>query len=230
MQSVQQSVKSLPAAILFDWDNTLVDTWPLIHGGISAVFEKRGLIPWTLDMVKERCHESAREAFPKLFPDDWQAAMDDYYGYVHEYHLKDLALLPYAVELLQALANHGVPMGIVSNKNKALLVKEVAHIGLANYFSVVVGSADTFADKPSPEPLHLALRHLHMKATRDVWFVGDSPVDWAAARAAGVYEVRFGRDCFAKQSSYRNVVTDVDANMLMVRDLNTLYNVVFSAV
>ena len=230
MQRARLAEKVLPTVILFDWDNTLVDTWPLIHGGISAVFEKRGLIPWTLNMVKERCHESAREAFPKLFPDDWQAAMDDYYRYVHEHHLKDLALFPYAVELLQALSNHGVPMGIVSNKNKALLVEEITHIGLANYFSVVVGAADAFADKPSPDPLYLALRQLHMKATRDVWFVGDSPVDWAAARAAGVYEVRFGNECFSQQSPQKKVVTDTEAGTLMVRDLNTLYNVVFSGV
>ena len=56
-----------PSAILFDWDNTLVNTWPLIHKAINVTFQEYGLEPWSLEKVKENAHESSREAFPKLF-------------------------------------------------------------------------------------------------------------------------------------------------------------------
>jgi phosphoglycolate phosphatase len=31
---------SIPRAILFDWDNTLVDTWPLIHTAMNGRWKK----------------------------------------------------------------------------------------------------------------------------------------------------------------------------------------------
>jgi phosphoglycolate phosphatase len=181
-----------PKAILFDWDNTLVDTWPLIHGGMRAVFEKRGLTPWTLDEVKDRCHESGREAFPKLFPDDWQSALDDFYEYVHDRHLEDLVMLPSATDLLKDLFACSVPIALVSNKTKPLLVKEVEYLGLCDIFSVVVGAGDAPRDKPDAAPLLLALDQLSVQPSMDVWMVGDTPADWAAARSAGVRAIGVG--------------------------------------
>lgn len=183
---------SVPKAILFDWDNTLVDTWPLIYGGMRAVFEKRGLTPWTLDEVKDRCHESGREAFPKLFPNDWQAALDDFYEYIRDRHLEDLALLPFAIDVLKDLVAHSIPIALVSNKTKLLLVKEVEHLGLSDMFSVVVGAGDAVRDKPDAAPLLLALEQLRMQPSMDVLMIGDTPADWTAARAAGVRAIGVG--------------------------------------
>ncbi len=181
-----------PKAILFDWDNTLVDTWPLIHGGMRVVFEKRGLTPWTLDEVKDRCHESGREAFPKLFPNDWQAALDDFYEYIHDRHLNDLVMLPSAIDLLKDLAEHSIPIALVSNKTKPLLVKEVEYLGLSDIFGAVVGAGDAVRDKPDAAPLLLALDQLNVLPSTDVWMIGDTPADWAAAKAAGVRAIGVG--------------------------------------
>ena len=37
-----------PRALLFDWDNTLVDTWGAIHHALTVTFEAMGETPWTL--------------------------------------------------------------------------------------------------------------------------------------------------------------------------------------
>lgn len=175
-----------PKAILFDWDNTLVDTWPLIHGGMKFVFDNRGLIPWTLQETKERCHESAREAFPKLFPNDWQAAMDDFYQYVRAQHVSEVVCLPFARELIENLADANISLGVVSNKTKDLLVKEIEHLDFTKYFGVIVGSGDAVRDKPDAAPLLLALDRLGVCPSEDVWMVGDTPADWSAAKAAEI--------------------------------------------
>ena len=203
-----------PKAILFDWDNTLVDTWPLIHGGMQFVFENRGLIPWTLNEVKDRCHESGREAFPKLFPDDWQAALDDFYEYVHDRHLEDLAVLPYAINLLKDLTERGVPIALVSNKTKPLLVKEVEYLGLSDIFGVVVGAGDAARDKPDAAPLLLALDQLNVPPSMDVWMIGDTPADWTAARSAGVRAIGIGATC----------MPDDNAPDVMFLDLKPIYD------
>ncbi|MES2607120.1 MAG: HAD family hydrolase [Pseudomonadota bacterium] len=214
---------SIPKAILFDWDNTLVDTWPLIHGGMCAVFENRGLTPWTLQQTKERCHESARDAFPKLFPDDWQSAMDDFYKHVRAEHVSEIALLPFARELIEHLATLDVLLGVVSNKTKDILVKEIEHLGFSEHFGVIVGSGDAVRDKPDAAPLLLALDQLNVLPSMDVWMIGDTPADWSSAKAAGVRAIGVGGVGMPEGDSMPDV---------MFLDLNPICNVLndFSSV
>lgn len=185
-------LKTRPKAILFDWDNTLVDTWSLIHGGMTFVFENRGLTPWTLQETKDKCHASAREAFPKLFPNDWQAAMDDFYQYVRAQHVSEVVCLPFARELIEKLFDLNISLGVVSNKTKDLLVKEVEYLGFSKYFRVVVGSGDAVRDKPDAAPLLLALDLLDVSPSEHVWMVGDTPADWNAAKAAEIRAIGVG--------------------------------------
>src|SRR3546814_955652 len=56
-----------PSAILFDWDNTLVDSWAVIHHAMTATFEALGERPWTLEETRRNVRQSARDAFPALF-------------------------------------------------------------------------------------------------------------------------------------------------------------------
>ena len=58
-----------PRAILFDWDNTLVDTWPTIVECYRDTFAALGLPPWTADEVRARAHGSLRDVFPGLWLD-----------------------------------------------------------------------------------------------------------------------------------------------------------------
>ena len=58
-----------PRAMLFDWDNTLVDTWPTIVECYHDTFTALGQTPWTADEVRDRAHGSLRDVFPSLFGD-----------------------------------------------------------------------------------------------------------------------------------------------------------------
>ena len=56
-----------PRAILFDWDNTLVDNWPVISDSMNEVFSAFGMPQWTLAETKARTRASLRDSFPRLF-------------------------------------------------------------------------------------------------------------------------------------------------------------------
>ena len=43
-----------PRAVLFDWDNTLVNTWPTIVECYRDTFTALGLVPWTAAEVQDR--------------------------------------------------------------------------------------------------------------------------------------------------------------------------------
>ena len=98
--------------------------------------------------------------------------------------------MPGAADAL--VAGRTWPQGVVSNKAGSFLRAEVTHLGWAGHFGAVVGAGDAAADKPDAAPILLALDRLGRAADRSVWYLGDTALDMAAARAAGVTAVLVG--------------------------------------
>ncbi len=182
-----------PDAILFDWDNTLIDSWPVIHASLNATLSNWNLPLWSLDEVKQRVRYSMRDSFPAIFGEAWQQAGDFYLQQYRSRHLEVLHALELAEDVLQELQKHGIFVGIVSNKTGDTLRKEVAHLGWQPYFQAMVGAGDALADKPSAAPVHMALKDSGLSPDRHrIWLVGDAPTDVECARNSGCLPVFFG--------------------------------------
>lgn len=179
-----------PEAILFDWDNTLVDGWAAIQAGLNAAFRAFGLPEWDREAVLSRVRKSLRESFPELFGAQWERARDIFYAQVRATHLEVLRPMPGVGAMLSALP--GLPLGVVSNKQGPLLRAEAAHLGWEAHFGAIVGAGDAAADKPDAAPLLMALSALGRAAGPGIWYVGDTALDMAAARAAGCLPVLLG--------------------------------------
>lgn len=184
-----ESELPVPRAILFDWDNTLVDTWRTIHHALCITFEAMDRTPWTLDEVRRNVRASARDAFPALFGARAEEASEIFFATYERDHLDKLAPLPGAPEMLADLAARNLTLGVVSNKIGRLLRKEAAHLGWDRHFSGLVGAADASADKPSAEPVRLALASSGHAPGPEVWFVGDTDIDMRCAAEAGCTRV-----------------------------------------
>lgn len=180
----------VPRAILWDWDNTLVDAWRGVQAGMNAALRAFGLPEWTVEEVRARARLSMRDSFPAIFGAEWEKARDLFYAEVRARHLDFVSPLSGTVEALDAAQPW--PLGIVSNKQGPILRAEAAHLGWSARFGAVVGAGDAEADKPHAAPVLLALEALGVAAGRDVWFVGDTGVDMQAARAAGCSAVLLG--------------------------------------
>ncbi|HST16090.1 MAG TPA: HAD-IA family hydrolase [Gaiellaceae bacterium] len=89
---------------------------------------------------------------------------------------------------LETLLERGHRLGIVTAKRRATVDLAFARLPLAHLFEVVVGGDETERHKPDPEPLLLALTRLDAPAAQAA-YVGDSPYDMQAARAAGLFAV-----------------------------------------
>lgn len=179
-----------PEAILFDWDNTLVDGWAAIQSGLNAAFRAFGLPEWDRETVLARTRKSLRDSFPAIFGAEWERARDIFYAEVRATHLHVLAPMPGVPAMLAALPP--LPMGVVSNKQGPLLRAEAAELGWNGYFPVLVGAGDAPADKPDPAPLHAALAAMGRAAGPSIWYVGDTALDMEAARRAGCVPVLLG--------------------------------------
>lgn len=185
--------QALPRAILFDWDNTLVDGWPCIHAAFNAALAWAGLPLRSPEETQARVRLSLRDSFPDLFGARWRQARDVYYAEFEARHLDMLAPLPGAGDLLEALAAQGVYLGVVSNKTGRFLRAEAAALEWGRYFGCLVGANDAAADKPAVDPVHMALAPLGIEPGPEVWFVGDADVDMRCAHAAGCVPVLVGR-------------------------------------
>jgi pyrophosphatase PpaX len=90
--------------------------------------------------------------------------------------------------VLDALAEEGRTLGLVTTKRRRTVDLAFAALPLERYFAVVVAADDTRRHKPHPEPLLHAAERLGL-SPRECAYVGDAPFDVKAARAAGMYAV-----------------------------------------
>lgn len=178
-----------PQAIIFDWDNTLIDSWPAIHDAQNHTLKTFGKTPWTMEETKARVRKSMRDAYPELFGADWEEAGRVFYERFSAMHLETLTPLPGAAEMLADLREAGVYLGVVSNKKGDFLRKEARHLGWEGYFGRLVGALDASQDKPAREPVDLALDGSGLRAGPEVWFAGDTDIDMECGRNAGCLPV-----------------------------------------
>lgn len=194
-------MKQLPRAVIFDWDNTLVDTWPIIHIALEQTFRALGVDPWDFDTTKRRVKKSMRDSFPEIFGPDWQQAGELYQKHYREHHLVKLKPLAGAIATLDVIKKLGIPMFIVSNKKGGNLRQEIAHLGWGHYFKGIAGSDDAAKDKPHADPVLHALTPHGFKPAEDIWFIGDSDIDLECAKNTNCTPVLYG-DFAAAQLEY----------------------------
>ena len=178
-----------PRAIVFDWDNTLVDTFPTIHAALNVVQEAMGVQKWTLEEAHIRVRQSVRDVFPVMFGDRWEEARAVFYRAFEDVHLRELRVLPGAEELLEHMQAAGVTLSVVSNKTARYLRREADHLGWSARFHRVIGATDAPRDKPAPDPVHMALAETGIPAGPDVWFAGVTDIDLECAHHSGCVPV-----------------------------------------
>jgi len=182
-----------PKAIIFDWDNTLVDTWPLIQFAIDKTMVDMGKEPWGLERVRDNVHKSMRESFPEIFGSDWEKAGEIYKNTYRSIHLNKMRFLSGSVELIKKIHELGILQFIVSNKIGLTLRKEAQQLEVEKYFFATIGSNDAIADKPSREPVELALLGSDIDLKNDeVWFVGDTIADVDCAYNSNCTPIVYG--------------------------------------
>jgi phosphoglycolate phosphatase len=174
------------AAILFDFDGTLADSYAAIASSVNHVRAKRGLPALAEDEVKKYVGRGADYLLTQTVPGGDLATDLARYRAHHPSVMAGLTrLLPGAAELLAALRRDGKRIGLCSNKPRIFSQQLLRSLDVAEYFEVVLGPEDVPSPKPAPDMLLCALRRLALPAAQ-VLYVGDMTVDIQTAHAAGV--------------------------------------------
>lgn len=183
------STRPLPAAVLFDWDGTLVDTLPLIYRANVAALAEFG-IRMDRTWFRERYTPDWRSSYRALgIPEElWDAVGE---RWAREMRRGRPRALPWARGALRRLRRHGVRLGLVTASTRGVVEPSITRLGLDGVFETAFFSDDVTHSKPHPEALLRALDELGLHA-RDTVYVGDTTVDLEMAAAAGAPFVAVG--------------------------------------
>ncbi len=172
----------LPAAAVFDWDGTLVDTLGMIYRANVVALGSHGIT-------------ITREWFAERYTPDWRRSYrelgvpEPLWGHTSDLWSAEMArmrprAMPWARGALRRLARHGIRVGLVTASTRAVVEPNLARLNLAGVFEAAVFADDTERGKPHPDALLLALDQLGI-APADTIYVGDTTVDLEMATAAG---------------------------------------------
>ncbi len=185
-------IYSKPSAIIFDFDDTLVNTKPIINKALSATFSEFNIDKNSLSHIDFNL--SLRDFFHDIFADNIEKARETYYKYYSEFS-QNLMALDHAELVLKFLQKHQVFTSIVSNKTGDRLRHELTtKLMWDHYFSNIIGSGDAASDKPSPLPAILSLTNSGLDDYSNVWLIGDSNVDIKTAANLGCKALLFGNN------------------------------------
>lgn len=179
-------------AVLFDLDGTLADTIPLIVTCFrQTMLKHRPLEEPDDDRLLASIGRPLRDTLRDFEPDEAKAELlrQSYVAYQHTLHDDMVSAFPGAVEEVERLTGIGMPIAIVTSKGREMTDRTMEVCGLTPHFRTVVTATDVVNAKPHPEPVFMALEALRVGVGRRVLFVGDSPHDIDAGRAAGVTTV-----------------------------------------
>lgn len=177
-------------AVLFDLDGTIVDSIELILNSARFAFEGfAGKAP-TDDEWRAGIGRPLQVMFREFAPseDEVKRLIARYREYQLANHDRLVRAYDGIVPVVQELSRAGHPMALVTSKSGWLALRALQHVGLEAEIPVIVGEDTCERHKPHPEPVHRALTQLAATAERAV-FVGDSPHDVEAGRAAGVHTI-----------------------------------------
>lgn len=184
--------------VLFDLDGTVVDTVELILD--SFRYATRTVLGVTLpdEVITAGVGRPLMEQMRHLSPEHAEELYRVYREYNHRRHDELIREYEGVREVLDALRAAGRRLGIVTSKSADTAAMAFRAVDLGDRFDAVVTASDTTAHKPSPEPLLLCLRRLGA-SPQGALYVGDSPVDIEAGRAAGMATAAVSWGVFSRE-------------------------------
>jgi pyrophosphatase PpaX len=191
----------LLGAALFDFDGTLVDTTDLIYQSMRHATGEvlgRGI---SRDVLMANVGQPLPRQMELLSAEHAEALLDSYRLHNEENHDALIKEFPGVEESLARLKAAGVRVGVVTSKRRFSVDMALKNFpGLGDVVDQWVTMEDTTEHKPRPEPLLKGLELLGNVPREQAAYVGDSPFDVAAAKAAGVESVAVSWGAFSEDA------------------------------
>ena len=201
------------SAVLFDFDGTLVDTTEMIHQSMkhatSSVLGRE-------DIPRETLLANVGRPLPRqmelIDAENAELLLEAYRSHHEQHHDTLIGEFPGVEESLARLGSAGIKVAVVTSKRRLSVEMALKNFPVRNVVDRFVTLEDTTEHKPNPEPLLRALELLGVSKERAA-YVGDSPFDVEAAKAAGLASVAVSWGAFSedrlREAEPDHLVTDI---------------------
>jgi HAD superfamily hydrolase (TIGR01549 family) len=190
--STMQPIMPAPRGVIFDFDGTLVDSFGLvIHAWNAACREPMGRTYSDEEVISRfgltEVNMLRRELPAAYFEKARRVFLDEY----RTRHREMCTIFDGINDLLDMLTSRAVPMAIMTGKGRDTADIALAELEWTRLFKSVVTGDEVEEPKPDPQGPLRAARELGI-TPRECVFIGDSPADIGAGKAAGMRTIWAG--------------------------------------
>jgi pyrophosphatase PpaX len=204
-------------AALFDFDGTLVDTTEMIYQGMRHA---ASTVLGRDDISRETLLANVGQPLPRqmelIDAEKAELLLEAYRHHHEENHDAMIQEFPQVAVSLSRLRSAGIRVGVVTSKRRVSVEMALNSFpDLRNVVDRFVTMEDTNEHKPHPEPLWRGLELLGGVPKEVAAYVGDSPFDVEAAKAAGLASVAVSWGAFSearlREAEPDHLVPDVES-------------------
>ena len=176
--------------VIWDWDATLADTYPVTNAAYAYTFKKLGMEEQTISFDEVKRITSSlqnKDVLAHIFGEDKKEnARKYFYEYISAKHAEKLEPIKGAYAALEYLATKKAVSLLLSNKTNTdkdgrgkYLSQETDKLNMTHYFSKIAGAGEEPEDKPSPIAIDALLNSSETKPSKDdlILVIGDGEAD-----------------------------------------------------
>jgi pyrophosphatase PpaX len=215
----------LLSAALFDFDGTLVDTTEMIH---QSMRHAANSVLGRDDIPREVLLANVGQPLPRqmelIDAENAELLLEAYRRHHEEHHDALIGEFPGVEESLSRLRSAGIKVAVVTSKRRISVEMALKNFpGLRDVVDRFVTMEDTTEHKPDPEPLLRGLELLGNVPKQEAVYVGDSPFDVEAAKAAGLTSIAVSWGAFSedrlREAEPDHLVPDIDSAVDVLLEL-----------
>lgn len=210
--------------IIWDWNGTLIDDVWLGVEIINEMLIARGIPPITIERYRSVFGFPVRDYYREIGflvdeEPEWEAIATEFIACYHR-RMGEIRLFPDVKAVLTAFQEQGLVQVILSAMEQKTLTRHVAALGIAQYFSLIQGIDNHYANGKG----HMAKSVGERLGTdpQNILFIGDTLHDIEVARSIGCECVLCSRGHQSKERLITAGVPVVDSFEELTRNLSRL--------
>ena len=208
---------NFPQIVIFDYNDTLVDSWPIALKVFNDCLIHLGHRPMTPAEQYALPYIPDPELLSIITSKPLNKTYKIYDKFYNCHHKRPDPPIKGAVDLLTYLKEEHVDLILISNKPSKLLHKTLRQMKW-DMFDSVIGAGDLSVTKPDPKVVELAIKGKKV-ASKEIWFVGDAYTDMQCASGSNVFPI------WVKEKAKGNFILSKDGiRLFAVENLRDLLN------
>ncbi|HEY2931256.1 MAG TPA: HAD-IA family hydrolase [Acidobacteriota bacterium] len=174
------------SCFLFDLDNTLIVSEPLIFASFNHIAQKYSNRSYTPDEIRAMYGPPEGGMIARIVPEEYyREATARFYDFYAAHHSEYVQVIPELPPVIERLHQARIRLGVITGKGERSTEITLRAIGLRRFFDAVITGEHVQRWKPDPEPAERALEILDSRPGETL-FLGDQMADFGCARAAGI--------------------------------------------